>query len=186
MTFSIALGLLQRFWKPIAGAAVAIALVLYLMHLGAEHQREKQATIDAQAALLKAKADTAKALDLATQLVDAHNRYAAATERTAAISTEAVKQRVATQTITKELIREVKVLIPADAPAMPGAFRLLHDSAAAGVPTGASAPTATSRADAASVPAATVAETVIDNYGTYQQLAQRMQLLQRWVNKECH
>lgn len=80
------------------------------------------------------------------------------------------------RTITKETIREIPALVPADACALPPGWRLLHDAAAAGeVPDPARA------ADEAPAPAQDAAETVIENYGTYHEVADQLRTLQEWV-----
>jgi len=93
----------------------------------------------------------------------------------------AEKQEVAQvriRTITKTIIEKVPVYVKADDCPMPGGFRLLHDAAAANVEVSES----TAIADAAPVPARTVAETVVSNYGTCHATAARLVGLQEWIN----
>lgn len=82
-------------------------------------------------------------------------------------------------TITKEVIREIPVYIPASTPALPGGFRLLHDAAATGVPL----PSPASQPAPAPVAAAAAAETVIDNYAACREQDAAYQRLQQWLTK---
>ncbi|WP_118181317.1 hypothetical protein [Paraburkholderia phosphatilytica] len=79
-------------------------------------------------------------------------------------------------TITKEVIRYV----PLSTPDLPYGFRLLHDAAAAGVPL----PATPSGVDGPAVPAATVAETVSDNYAGCRADAAIIRGWQRWAQRE--
>jgi hypothetical protein len=79
-------------------------------------------------------------------------------------------------TITKEIVREVPVLVPAGTPALPGGWRVLHDAAAAGEPADPA-----SGADAASVGADEAAETVVENYGLCRDTRDQLLKLQQWV-----
>lgn len=82
-------------------------------------------------------------------------------------------------TVTKEVIREIPVYIPASTPALPGGFRVLHDSAATGVPL----PDPTRQPPPAPVAAAAAAETVIDNYAACREQDAAYQRLQQWLTK---
>jgi len=74
------------------------------------------------------------------------------------------------------LIKEVPVYVPADSPALPGGFRLLHDAAARG-----ELPDATSAADAPAVPAPDLASTIAANYLVCRENAEQLTALQVWV-----
>ena len=80
--------------------------------------------------------------------------------------------RVAGETI----IKEVPVYVPADSPALPGGFRLLHDAAARG-----ELPDAASAADAPAVPAQDLAATIAANYLSCRENAEQLTALQAWV-----
>ncbi len=77
------------------------------------------------------------------------------------------------------IVQKVPVYIPADTPDFPGGFRILLDSAATG-----SIPDAASDADAAPVPAQTLAASVADNYGTCLANAEQLRGLQEWVTEQ--
>lgn len=78
------------------------------------------------------------------------------------------------------IIKEVVKYVPLDTPALPGGFRLLHDAAAAGeIPDPAGA------ADAAPVPAATVAETVAANYTGCLANAAAIESWQAWATAQA-
>lgn len=79
------------------------------------------------------------------------------------------------------IIKEVVKYVPADTPDLPGGFRLLHDAAAAGeVPDPAGA------ADAAPVPAQTVAETVAANYTGCLANAAAIESWQAWATAQAN
>lgn len=82
--------------------------------------------------------------------------------------------RAAGETIIKEIPRYV----PPDTCTLPAGFRLLHDTAAG------HDPDATGIADAAPVAAATVAETLVDNYTTCLLNAEQLIALQDWALKQ--
>jgi hypothetical protein len=98
------------------------------------------------------------------------------------LAKERLKTNTVIKTVNKDVIREVKVLVPAGTPELPGGWRLLHDAAAAGEKVDTST---TAGTDAGPVPAEVAAETVIENYGQYNELANDMRLLQRYVKEEC-
>lgn len=99
------------------------------------------------------------------------------------IAAKQSKARAKVRTITKEIIREVPIRIPADSPPLPGGFRVLHDAAAAGTQVDSSAPGGT---DATPVPPQAAAETIAENYGEYHDLAERHRGLQDYVRQVCH
>lgn len=84
------------------------------------------------------------------------------------------------RTITKTLIEKVPVYVKADACALPPGFRLLHDAAAANV----EVPDATGLVDAAPVPAADAASTIVSNYGIARSNAAWLVGLQEWVKAQ--
>ncbi len=157
-------------------AVLAVASVVFLI---------RQSGVNAEATSRDLK-ETQQQLEAATartasmqQSLDDYQQRVLETQRLAekrAVTNTVIK------TITKEVIREVKVLVPADAPPLPGGWRLLHDAAAQGAPADTSP---ASRADAAPVPAQDAAAVVVENYGQYHELANDFLLLQEWVTKEC-
>lgn len=89
-----------------------------------------------------------------------------------------VKQRGA------DIVKEVKVYVPAQADAdctVPHGFVRLHDAAAEGV-----VPDAPSLADAApsAIALSTTVATVADNYGRYHAVAEQLKALQQWVREQ--
>lgn len=131
------------------------------------------------------------ALDQARQKVGydhAQTEYTAQAEkadekREAVAAPLAVKQEAAQvkiRTVTKTLIEKVPVYVQADACPLPGGFRLLHDAAAANV----EVPDATGLVDAAPVPAADAASTIVSNYGIARSNAARLVGLQEWVKAQ--
>jgi hypothetical protein len=85
------------------------------------------------------------------------------------------------RTVTKEILREVHVRIPADACPLPPGFRVLHDAAAQG-----QHPAPASGADATPVPAQDAADTVVENYGQYHDIADRLLKLQQYVREQLN
>lgn len=75
-----------------------------------------------------------------------------------------------------DIVREVPVYVPLDAPDLPGGFRLLHDAAARGDLAGPAG-----SLDATPVAAQTVARTVAENYITCRLNAEQLMSLQEWV-----
>lgn len=80
---------------------------------------------------------------------------------------------------TQTIVRQVPVFVPAGSCDLPGGFRVLHDAAAQG-----SVPDPAGAADAAPVPAQAAAATVVDNYGTCRETAERLTSLQQWVREQ--
>lgn len=130
------------------------------------------------------KADRIKALEkdntaLVTQVTDLKK----ATLVTQAIGTARAEAAERIRTITKEITREVPVLLPAAGAAallLPAGWGLLHDAAATGTPSllDAASPR---RADETPIPAADAASTVIANYGTCLDTSDRLEKLQDWA-----
>lgn len=100
-----------------------------------------------------------------------------------AISTDVVvKYRDRIQVIHeqgKEVIREVEKLVPVDSCDLPGGFRVLHDAAVTG-----QIPRASLGTDAAAVPAQDATRTVLNNYETCHENAERLMRLQEWARKQ--
>lgn len=93
-----------------------------------------------------------------------------------------VKQEAAQvqiRTVTKTIIEEVPFYVKADDCPLPAGFRVLHDAAANG-----EIPDAAAIADDRAVPVDTAAETVITNYGTAHETAERLRGLQEWVRAQ--
>lgn len=109
--------------------------------------------------------------------------YEARVEAVTALAERHRKAAGRVTTITKEVLREVPVLVPADACPLPPGFRVLHDQAARGQ---AGDPAAASRADGAPVPAQDAAATVVENYGAYHELAERLRGLQQYVREQLN
>jgi len=104
-------------------------------------------------------------------------------KRQAEITTQVVTQYVdrwrTVHDAGQTIIKEVPVYVPADSPALPGGFRLLHDAAATG-----QLPDAAGSTDAPAVPAQDAAETVAGNYLTCRENAEQLIALQAWVHKQ--
>lgn len=77
-----------------------------------------------------------------------------------------------------DIVREVPVYVPLDAPDLPGGFRLLHDAAARGEPAGPAG-----GLDARPVAAQAVARTVAENYTACRLNAEQLTALQEWVGE---
>lgn len=104
-------------------------------------------------------------------------------KRQAEVTTQVVTQYVdrwrTVHDAGQTIIKEVPVYVPADSPALPGGFRLLHDAAATG-----QLPDAAGSADAATVSAQDAAETVAGNYLTCRENAEQLMALQGWVREQ--
>jgi len=107
-----------------------------------------------------------------------------------AIEREKVAEKVVTKYVdrikyvkgkTVETVKEIYVQVPADACPIHGSFRLFHDYAA--VQAGP-VPDAASGIDAAPVPVAETAETVVENYGICHETGERLTALQDWVTQQ--
>lgn len=116
-------------------------------------------------------------------VVASENKAAKVDAKRAAVATPIAAKQEAAQikirTVFKTIIKEVPVYVKADDCPMPGGFRVLHDAAANGT-----VPEPAGIADAAPAPAADVAATVADNYGTYFETADRLLGLQAWVDAQ--
>lgn len=97
-------------------------------------------------------------------------------EATVQVVTQYVDRVHTVREVGQTIIKEVPVYVPADSPALPGGFRLLHDAATRGEP-----PDTTVAADAPSVPAQDLAATVAANYLTCRENAEQLTALQAWI-----
>lgn len=100
------------------------------------------------------------------------------------VEQKAVSERVVIQyrdrvRVVKEYVNETKTQAAAVAGECPAAVGVLHDSAALQVPA------ATGAADGATVGAADVASTVVENYGRCHQNAEQLKALQDWVRQNA-
>ena len=103
-------------------------------------------------------------------------------ERAAIAAPIEAKQQAAQahiRTVTKTIVKEVKVYVKDTDCPMPSGFRVYHDAAANG-----KVPDATGIADAAPSTTADVASTIAQNYGTYHEIAARLSGLQDWVRSQ--
>lgn len=99
------------------------------------------------------------------------------TEITTQVVTQYVDRWRTVHEAGQTIIKEVPVYVPADSPALPGGFRLLHDAAATG-----QLPDTAGSADAPAVPAQDATETVAGNYLTCRENAEQLMALQEWVS----
>ncbi|UDM17939.1 hypothetical protein [Vogesella sp. XCS3] len=97
-------------------------------------------------------------------------------EATVQVVTQYVDRVHTVREVGQTIIKEVPVYVPADSPALPGGFRLLHDAAVRG-----ELPDATGVADAPPVPAQDLAATVAANYLTCRENAEQLTALQAWI-----
>lgn len=79
------------------------------------------------------------------------------------------------------IVRQVPVYVPAGLPLLPGGFRLSLDAAAANEPI----PIGTRSADAAPVAPQVAAASIVGNYGSAHETAERLIQLQDWVYAQC-
>lgn len=148
-------------YRLLALAALAIALMGFGWLKGAQHEQLKYEAIFAKAQ---------------AQVVRVQTRQAAVTAAVDAKYTPAIER---VRTVTQTIIKEIPTYVSAnDCPLSPG-FRVLHDAAAAG-----ELPDAAGIADAAAVPAAAVADTVVENYGACLETAKRLTGLQDWIRQQ--
>jgi len=100
-------------------------------------------------------------------------------EATVQVVTQYVDRVHTVREVGQTIIKEVPVYVPADSPALPGGFRLLHDAAARG-----ELPDAARAADAPGVPAQDLADTLAANYLTCRETAEQLTALQAWVAQQ--
>lgn len=156
-------------YLPHLVAAIAVASAVFLI---------RASGVDAEATRRDLEDRTQEVADLRAGLA-AYQDQVLATQR---LAEKRAKTNTVIQTVTKEVLREVPVYVPADSPPLPGGWRVLHDAAARGVPADPAAP---GGADADPVPAQDAAATVVENYGQYRALANDHSLLQEWVTNHC-
>lgn len=119
---------------------------------------------------------------------NADDRIAAADAKTEKQSEQhAVTDRVVTEYVdrivyvkgkTNEIVKEIPVYISGHS-MLPGGFRLLHDTAVRG---GFSI--STRSADAQPVPTQDAARTIVENYGTCNEVREQLLSLQDWILKQ--
>jgi hypothetical protein len=100
------------------------------------------------------------------------------------VEQKAITERVVIQyrdriRVVKEQANETKTQAAAVAGTCPAAVGVFHDAAALQLPA------ATGGADDATVGAATVASTVVENYGRCHQNAEQLKALQEWVRRNA-
>lgn len=100
-------------------------------------------------------------------------------EVTVQVVTQYVDRLHKVREVGQTIIKEVPVYVPANSPALPGGFRVLHDAAARG-----ELPDATRAADAPGVPAQDLADTLAANYLTCRETAKQLTALQAWVAQQ--
>lgn len=100
-------------------------------------------------------------------------------EATVQVVTKYVDRVHTVREVGQTIIKEVPVYVPADSPALPGGFRLLHDAATRG-----ELPDATGVADAPPVLAQDLAATVAANYLTCRENAEQLTALQAWITRQ--
>ena len=99
-------------------------------------------------------------------------------ETTIKVVTEYVDRVKIVRAAGETIIKEIPRYVPPDTCTLPAGFRLLHDAAAGHNPDPASL------ADAQPVPAATLAETIADNYTACRLNAEQLMALQDWALKQ--
>lgn len=114
--------------------------------------------------------------DLGTQRVQLAQIRQRQAEATVQVVTRYVDRVHSVRAAGQTIIKEVPVYVPADSPALPGGFRLLHDAAALG-----EHPDASRVADAPAVPAQDLADTIAANYLSCRENAEQLKALQEWV-----
>ncbi|KQW02225.1 hypothetical protein [Rhizobacter sp. Root1221] len=160
---------------PYLVAALAVASAVYLI---------RESGVDAEAARRDLKESKATVTQLTTDLAASKLQlkdFEGSVQATAAIAEGYRAQAQRIRTVTKEIIREVPVRIPADACPLPVEWRVLHDAAADGETPD---PTTSPGADGGPVAPQDAAETVVENYGQYHDLAERHRALQRYVTEQ--
>jgi len=131
-------------------------------HMGAKAEEQRQVLARTQAELRTTKAS-----------LDDYQRRVLEAQ---ALAEKRAQSAERIRTITKETVREVPVRISPDACPLPGGWRVLHDAAAEGTD-----PAPAGGLDAAPVAPQDAAGTVIENYGQYHDLADRLTKLQQYV-----
>lgn len=144
---------------------IGIALFCFGDHFYQAGERSTQAKWDAE------KAKTAAAV------------AKVATEQASISATVDTEHQTKTRVIYlqgKTIEKQVTKYIPVGVPDLPGGFRLLHDASASGVPV----PESPGVANGASVPVATVATTVSENYTGCRINEQTVLSWQEWAKQQ--
>ena len=154
-------------WQVYAGLALVAAFWLHgnAQYRAGVRESDERHRIADEAARAKQAAQVAKVAEKQAEV-------------TTKVVTEYVDRVKVVREKAREIVKEVPIYVPADSCPLPSGFRVLHDAAALGVP---SVPDAAARADAAPVPAQTVAATVADNYGACRETAEQLKGLQAWL-----
>jgi len=100
-------------------------------------------------------------------------------DATVQVVTQYVDRVHTVREVGQTIIKEVPVYVPADSPALPGGFRVLHDAAARG-----ELPETARAADAPGVAAQDLADTLAANYLTCRETAEQLTALQVWVAQQ--
>lgn len=171
------IGLLASYWKEIAIAVVVAIAIAFVYRLGYTAGSDG---VTAEWNEAKAKQSEAASTELARQRAEFETKLAIAT----AVGDSTVVEIERVREVTRTIIERVNVYVPSDAPALPAGWGVLHDAAAAGV-AAPDDPAAAIRAYGSGPSAQDAAETVIGNYGTYHEVAERLTGLQRYVRDVC-
>lgn len=169
--------LLLRFLPYIIAAAVVAVLLGLVYRMGYSSGSD---SVMAQWSAAKLKQQEVVNEALAKQASEYEVRLAAAKSVGDATVVEVERVRVVTRTI----VEKVAVYVPSDTPPLPAGWGVLHDAAARGDPAPEDSAAAI-RAYGAGPSAQDAAETVVENYGTYHEIAARLTGLQRYVNEVC-
>ena len=162
---AFALLYLKRFGSWLIGLPLYVWVILALsvaLWVSDARRQEAQDLADARQATIVAMENAAKDVPEQAQKI---------------VEVEVVKYRDRIQYIKSEahvIEKQVPIYIPADTPALPGGFRLLHDAAAQGRAIADNA----SGHDAAPVPVETAALTIAENYSSCLQDKERLAFFQ--------
>lgn len=171
------LGLLASWWKEIAIAIVVAISIAFIYRLGYSAGSDG---VNADWNAARAEQERAVAGELARRQAEFETRLAVAV----AIGDSTVIEVERIREVTRTIVEKVTVYVPTDAPALPAGWGVLHDSAARGVAAPEDAAAAI-RSYGAGPSAQDAAETVVTNYGTYHEIAERLRGLQRYVREVC-
>jgi hypothetical protein len=157
--------LISLYRLPIQVVSISVLVFGVYMEGGISNQEKWEAKV-AEAKLEMAKKETASA------------------ETTTKVVTKYINKVQIVKEKGDEIIKQVPVYISKDADAkcdVPTGFVMLHDSASRN-----EVPDSTRKVDGttSSVKISGVAETVIDNYTTYYQVAEQLRSLQEWIKEQ--
>ncbi|AJX62734.1 hypothetical protein [Burkholderia pseudomallei] len=162
-TIAAALRFAVSHWR-ITVAALVTALLFWLgWHFGAVHVTAQWESEKAAAAAAIKRVDT---------------KQSAVSD---AVQTKVVTQVKVVHDQGQTIYKQVPFYVPSTAPALPGSFRVLYDSAAAGMPL----PDAASGAHAAAVPAQDLARTDVENLTGCRANAKIVSGWQEWAASEA-